>query len=58
MHVDSVNNSSDHQEQINTVFANHSNKDAIYPLTVKKVAQAQINDLSLEKLQKHNKYTN
>ena len=57
-HVDSVVNTSDHQEQINMVFANCSNKDVIYPLTVKEIAQAQINDKSLEKLQKHDKYTN
>ena len=58
MHVDSVNNTSDHQEQINLVFANGNDEDAIYPLVVKKFAQAQINDKSLEKLQKHDKYTN
>ena len=39
------------------VFASCNNKDVIYPLTVKEIAQAQINDESLEKLQ-NDKYTN
>ena len=34
-----------HQHQINMVFANHSKEDVIYPLTVKEIAQAQEDDL-------------
>ena len=56
--VDSINNTPNHQEQINMVFANHSNEDAVYPLTVMEIAQAQIDDKSLEKCQKYDKYTN
>ncbi len=58
MQIDSVNNTPDHQEQFNMVFVNCSKEDAIYPLTVKEIAQTQIDDKSLEKLKKHDKYTN
>ena len=37
-----------HQDQMNLVFANHSNKDAVYPLTVREIAQAQKLDASIE----------
>jgi hypothetical protein len=35
---------------MNLVFANHSKEDAIYPLTVREIAQAQKLDASIEKL--------
>eukprot|EP00804_Cyclotella_cryptica_P020905 CCRYP_011488-RA/>CCRYP_011488-RA protein AED:0.42 eAED:0.64 QI:0/0/0/1/0/0/2/0/155 len=42
---------------INLVFANRSDEDAIYPLTVKEIAQAQATDATLERLSRHDKYT-
>ena len=48
---ESVTHTSTHQDQMNLVFTNHSKEDAIYPLTVQKVAQAQRLDSSLEKLE-------
>ena len=54
----SVKNTSNYQEQINMVSTNCSDKDVIYPLTEKEIAQAQIHDKSLEKLQKYDKHTN
>jgi hypothetical protein len=47
---ESVPNTSAHQDQMNLVFANRSEEDAIYPLTVREIAQAQKFDVSLEKL--------
>ncbi len=41
---------------MNMVFANRSEKDVIYPLTVKKIAQAQADNLVLRKLSKTDKY--
>jgi hypothetical protein len=46
-----------HQHQMNMVFANCSEEDVIYPLTVKKIAQAQKDDLVLKKLSKTDKYS-
>jgi ribonuclease HI len=47
---ESVPNTSAHQDQMNLVFANRSEEDAIYPFTVREIAQAQKFDVSLEKL--------
>ena len=38
------------------LFAKHSDKDVIYPLTVKEIALAQERDLVLKKLTKMEKY--
>eukprot|EP00804_Cyclotella_cryptica_P008472 CCRYP_003976-RA/>CCRYP_003976-RA protein AED:0.34 eAED:0.34 QI:30/-1/0/1/-1/0/1/0/89 len=56
-HASSANSTSTHQDSINLVFANRSNEDAIYPLTVKEIAQAQATDATLERLSRHDKYT-
>eukprot|EP00804_Cyclotella_cryptica_P026501 CCRYP_008142-RA/>CCRYP_008142-RA protein AED:0.35 eAED:0.35 QI:32/-1/0/1/-1/0/1/0/89 len=53
----SADNTSDHQESINLVFANHSYEDVIYPLTVKEIAQAQTTDATLQKHSRHDKYS-
>ena len=45
------------QHQINMVFANRSEEDVIYPLTVKEIALAQERDLVLKKLTKMEKYS-
>eukprot|EP00804_Cyclotella_cryptica_P019685 CCRYP_016448-RB/>CCRYP_016448-RB protein AED:0.33 eAED:0.33 QI:0/0/0/1/0/0/2/0/138 len=45
----------DHQEEINMVFTNCSNKDVIYPLTVKDISQAQTKGAEWKKLSKHAK---
>ena len=44
-------NTSAYQDEINLVFANQSKGDAIYPLTVGEIAQAQQLDASPEKLE-------
>ncbi len=44
------------QHQMNMVFANRSEEDVIYPLTVKEIALAQERDLVLKKLTKMEKY--
>ena len=46
-----------HQHQMNFVFANHSDKDVIYPLTVKEITQAQKDNAVLKKLRKTDKYS-
>jgi hypothetical protein len=46
-----------HQNQINTVFANFSKEDVIYPLTVKKITHAQKDNAILKKLSKTEKYS-
>eukprot|EP00804_Cyclotella_cryptica_P014632 CCRYP_012682-RA/>CCRYP_012682-RA protein AED:0.35 eAED:0.34 QI:0/-1/0/1/-1/1/1/0/372 len=56
-HASSADRTSDHQENINLVFANRSDEDVIYPLTVKEIAQAQTTDATLEKLSKHDKHS-
>eukprot|EP00804_Cyclotella_cryptica_P002511 CCRYP_018457-RA/>CCRYP_018457-RA protein AED:0.34 eAED:0.34 QI:32/-1/0/1/-1/0/1/0/89 len=56
-HAISAECTHDHQENINMVFAHHSNKDVIYPLTTKEIAQAQTNDATLKNLSKHDKYS-
>ena len=45
MHAPTAESTQAHQHQINMVFANHSKKDVIYPLTVKEIAQAQEDDV-------------
>jgi hypothetical protein len=52
MHAPTEESTITHQHQINTVFANHSKEDVIYPLTVKEIAQAQEDDSVLKKLSK------
>ncbi len=42
---------------MNFVFANHSNEDVIYPLTVKEIAEAQHSDPSIQRLASDKKYT-
>ena len=54
----SAENTHDHSEQIKMVFANRSEEDVFYPLTVKEIAQAQKHDAILKKLHKHDKYSN
>eukprot|EP00804_Cyclotella_cryptica_P003901 CCRYP_015772-RA/>CCRYP_015772-RA protein AED:0.38 eAED:0.38 QI:0/0/0/1/0/0/3/0/296 len=44
-------------ESINLVFANRSDEDVIYPLTVKEIVQAQTTDATLQKLSRHDKYS-
>ncbi len=39
-----------YQEEMNLVFANHSEDNVIYPSTVREIAQAQKLDASLVKL--------
>eukprot|EP00804_Cyclotella_cryptica_P000697 CCRYP_000981-RA/>CCRYP_000981-RA protein AED:0.35 eAED:0.35 QI:32/-1/0/1/-1/0/1/0/89 len=56
-HASSADSTSDHQESINLVFANRSDEDVIYPLTVKEIAQAQTTDATLQKLSRHDKYS-
>ena len=38
-----------HNEPLSVVFANHSEKDEIYPLTVTEIADAQTADQTLQK---------
>jgi hypothetical protein len=57
MHAPIEESTINHQHQINTVFANHSEEDVIYPLTVKEIAQAQEDDFILKKLSKTDKYS-
>ncbi len=45
------------QQQLNMMLANHSKEDVIYPLTVKEIALAQERDLVLKKLTKMEKYS-
>eukprot|EP00804_Cyclotella_cryptica_P023755 CCRYP_011139-RA/>CCRYP_011139-RA protein AED:0.36 eAED:0.56 QI:0/-1/0/1/-1/1/1/0/277 len=56
-HAISAESISDHQESINLVFANCSDKDVIYSLTVKEIAQALTTDATLKKLSEHDKYS-
>ena len=45
------------QHHMNMVFANCSEEEVIYPLTVKEIAQAQKNNAVLKKLSKTDKYS-
>ena len=42
---------------MNSVFANHSEKDVIYPLTVKEITEAQEMDPNIHTLTKDPQYT-
>eukprot|EP00804_Cyclotella_cryptica_P022875 CCRYP_005078-RA/>CCRYP_005078-RA protein AED:0.09 eAED:0.31 QI:0/0/0/1/0/0/2/0/321 len=50
MQEESVIDTSAYQEEMNLVFANHSEQDVIYPLTVQEIAEAQKLDASLKTL--------
>jgi len=50
MQEESVEDTSAHQEQMNLVFANRSEEDVIYPLTVREISQAQKLDARLKML--------
>ncbi len=39
----------EHKEPLNVVFANRSEEDEIYPLTVKEIADAQLADQTLQR---------
>ncbi len=45
-----------HLESMNNVFANRSNEEEIYPLTVKEIALEQQKDKSIRALAKEDKY--
>ena len=49
MQEESVKNTTAHQEQINLVFANCSNEDMIYLLTVWEISKAHKLDASMKK---------
>jgi len=57
MHAPIEESTHTRQHQIKMVFANHSEEDVIYPLTVKEIAQAQEDDAVLKKLSKTDKYS-
>ena len=42
---------------MNLVFANRSDEEIIYPLTVNEIAEAQLSDPSIQKLASDKKYT-
>ena len=42
---------------MNLVFANRSEEEVIYPLTVNEILEAQLSDLSIQKLASEKKYT-
>ncbi len=46
-----------HQDSMNLVFANRSEEEVIYPLTVNEIAEAQISDPSIQKLASDKRYT-
>ena len=49
MHAPTEESTYTHQHQLNMAFANRSEEDAIYPFTVKEIAQAQEDDSVLKK---------
>ena len=57
MHAPTEESAITHQHQINMVFANRSEEDVIYPLTVKEIAMAQENDSVLKKVCKTDNYS-
>jgi hypothetical protein len=57
MHAPTEESTIIHQHQMNMVFANRSEEDVIYPLTVNEIAQAQEDDSVLKKLSKTDKYS-
>eukprot|EP00804_Cyclotella_cryptica_P015465 CCRYP_008057-RA/>CCRYP_008057-RA protein AED:0.28 eAED:0.28 QI:0/-1/0/1/-1/1/1/0/81 len=50
MQEESAIDTSAYQEEMNLVFANRSEEDVIYPLTVREIAEAQKLDASLKAL--------
>ena len=50
-------NTTNHQHQLNMVFADRSKEYVIYPLTVKEIALAQEDNSVLKKLSKTDKYS-
>ncbi len=46
-----------HEEKMNFVFANSSEDNAIYPLTVPEIAEAQDDDVTIKKLSKNKDYS-
>jgi hypothetical protein len=57
MHAPTEESTHTHQHQMNMVFTSHSKEDAIYPLTVKDIAQAQKDSAVLKKQSKTDKYS-
>ena len=57
MHAPTEDSTHTHHHQINMVFANHSEEDVIYPLTVNGIAHAQENNFVVKKLCNPNKYS-
>jgi hypothetical protein len=57
MHAPTVKSTHTHQHQMNMLFANCSKEDAIYPLTVNEIEQAQKDNAVLKKLSKTDKYS-
>ena len=57
MQATPMESTTNQQHQMNVVFANRSEEDVIYPLTVKEIALAQERDLVLKKLTKMEKYS-
>jgi hypothetical protein len=53
MHTDSTKQ---HVQSMNHVFANHSEDDEIFPITVKEIAEEQQQDKKLKALVKRDKY--
>ena len=45
------------KETMNLLFANRSEEEAIFPLTVNEIAESQQSDTALKKLTKKEKYT-
>ena len=46
-----------HQDSMNLVFANRSEEEVIYPLTLNEIAEAQLSDPSIQKLASGKRYT-
>jgi hypothetical protein len=57
MHAPTEESTQTNQHQMNMVFANWSEEDVIYPLTVKEIVQAQEDNAVLKKLCKTDKYS-
>ena len=57
MHAPPEESTTTRHHRMNMVFANRSEEDVIYPLTVKEIALAQERDLVLKKLTKMEKYS-
>ncbi len=57
MHAPLQESSITHQHKMNMLFANYSEEDVIYPLSVKKIALAHEDNSVLKKLSKTDKYS-